>query len=77
MASSVDPFAGKPADSSSDWTAATPDQSRGVGPPGAAQAAITSWAVTTDPDSIARRSIAISCARAPSVVLGNPVATCA
>src|SRR4051794_6933860 len=67
-----EPFAGKPADSSSLWTAATPDQVAAVGPPGAAHAEMTSCAVTTEPDSRARWSMAMSCPSAPSDVRWKP-----
>src|SRR6266536_3891411 len=65
----------RPAESSSSAIALTPDHDRGVGPLGAAHAAMTSRAPSKVPDCSAAWSIAASCASAPSTVCGKPVGT--
>ena len=59
-----------PAELSRDATPWTTDQVSPVGPPGAAQLAMTSWATATEPALSAVESIAASWASAPCGVCG-------
>src|SRR4051812_39288482 len=74
-ASCGDPPPDRPVAFSSERIARTPDQLVVVGPPGNAQAAITTRAPDSEPDCSAVWPMAASCAIAPSGVCGKPVGT--
>src|SRR5438046_2798143 len=65
----------RPAELRKSVIALTPDQLVGVGPPGAAQSAITARTPARLPDCMADVSIAASCPNAPCGVCGKPVGT--
>jgi hypothetical protein len=77
MASRGDPAPDSPAADNRSAMPSTPDHVCGVGPPGAAHAAITRRTPSIEPVCIAVTSIAASCASAPSGVRGKPAGTSA